>query len=170
MRLSARAGDNTLERQSDRSRQTRLMQRRRIRQRPVVAVAAAARACARATRRPQREFFGEAFAQESFRGSVGLRGSDSAAVQAPAATNAPIPAAPKAKSPAPRQMCNAPLRLDPAIKAADSKLRPHVRQPLKPIAAGAGSRGTAAPAAVRCAGAPPVVPANSFDSRFSAVR
>jgi murein L,D-transpeptidase YafK len=92
---------------------------------------------------------------------VGFGGGSSDAQPAPAAKPAPIPAKPKvidAKNVAPATV---------APKPADTKVAA-AKPPLKPSVSDAAAPAPAAPGTI--AGSQPVVSANSFESRFSAVR
>jgi hypothetical protein len=108
---------------------------------------------------PQSEGFFSSLARK-----VGLGGSDTTATATPASSAKPKEAKPLPKAFKPVE----PKSNEP--KQADSKPRP----PLKPSVTDAPAATAAAPAAAPkesiVAGAQPIVPTNSFDSRFSAMK
>ncbi len=132
---------------------------------PVVAVAAAPAPRAARTAPSTRVASAVPAAQESFLGSVarriGLGGSESAA------TNAPIPARPKVIE-ASRADVPRPAASIPKAKGGDSKAA--ARPQLKPSLPASDQPAAAAPASNAMPGATPMVSANSFESRFSAVK
>ncbi len=93
---------------------------------------------------------------------VGIGGSETTATTKPASRPAPVPAKPKVietrRHEPPRPEASAP-KVVAAPKPADT------RPPLKPSLSD-----TPAPAAGLVAGSQPIVPANSFESRFSAAK
>ncbi len=104
---------------------------------------------------------------ESFLGSVARRIGLGGADTAPAASNAPIPAKPRVIE-ATRGDVPRPSAAIPKAKAGDSKVA--ARPALKPSLTAADQPAAAAPPTNTMSGATPVVPANSFESRFSAIK
>jgi len=124
---------------------------------PVVAVAAApapATRMASAAPEPKSEGFFSKLAQK-----VGLTSADT--------TSTAVPAKPKVIE-APRPSASVPKAAAPAPKPADTKVAAAVRPPFKPTVSDPSSAPVAKDSLV--AGAQPIVPASSFDSRFSAVK
>jgi len=131
-------------------------------QEPVVAVAAPSTRTASAASSDRSGSFLSSLARQ-----VGIGGSDttattsaaSAGPKVAAAKGVPTKPAPKASEPPPRPVASVPKPAEPKHAAAKPQLKPTI-----------GADSTAAPSGGTIAGAAPVVSANSFESRFSAVR